>query len=433
MFELMVILAFIAVLMICVVLDISVVLALVIGYFIFFLYGVKAGFGAKNVFMMSVAGVKTVKNLLFTFMIIGMVTGLWRASGTIPVIIAYSSKLIHPSTFIAIAFLLNALVSFLIGTSFGTAATMGVICMTMARALGVNEFYVGGAILSGVYWGDRCSPVSTSALLVSELTKTELYENIKGMFKTGAIPTVITIVIYLVFGFLSGGDGEIMNMEAIFERGFVLHWSLVLPAAAILVLAMLKFKVKQTLVVSIVIAAVLGVLVQGMSLAEVLKVLVSGYVAPDAELGEMMNGGGMMSMVRTVVIVGLSSSFSGIFDGTGLLVNLKHYVGEISKRVTPYGAVLLTSVVTSMIACNQTLSVILTHQLCVDVEPDRKEMAMYLENTVILMAALVPWSIAGGVPLASVGAPVSAMAFACYLYVVPVWDLVMHMAKRKRV
>ena len=64
MLEILVLSAFVAVLMGCVVLDISIVYALAVGYFIFFFYGVKRGFGTKNVFMMSVNGVKTVKNLL---------------------------------------------------------------------------------------------------------------------------------------------------------------------------------------------------------------------------------------------------------------------------------------------------------------------------------------------------------------------------------
>ena len=170
MLEILVILAFVAVLMACVVLDISIVYALVVGYFIFFFYGVKREFGAKNTFMMSVAGVKTVKNLLITFLLIGVVTALWRAAGTIPVIICYASKLIHPSAFVVIAFLLNALISLLTGTAFGTAATMGVICTTIASTMQMNPVFVGGAVLSGVYFGDRCSPVSTSALQVSELS-----------------------------------------------------------------------------------------------------------------------------------------------------------------------------------------------------------------------------------------------------------------------
>lgn len=66
---------------------------------------------------------------------------------------------------------------------------------------------------------------------------------------------------------------------------------------------------------------------------------------------------------------------------------------------------LVTSVFASAIACNQTLAIILTHQLCQDTQPSREETAIALENTAVVVAPLIPWSIAGGVPLASAGAP----------------------------
>ena len=385
----------------------------------------------KNVFFMSVKGVKTVKNLLITFLLIGVVTALWRAAGTIPMIICYASKMIHPSAFILIAFLLNALVSFLTGTAFGTSATMGVICMTMALAMGINPLFVGGAILSGVYWGDRCSPVSTSALLVSELTKTDLYENIKRMLKSGFVPTIITCLIYLVLGMMSGGGGAVLDMEAIFSKGFELHWVLVLPAVMILVLAAFRVKVKKTLTISAALAAVLAVVIQKIEVMDLIKLMIFGYTTEVEELASMMNGGGVSSMVRTAVIVGLSSSFSGIFEGTGLLNNMKQYVAKVSETVTPFGATFIVSIVTSMVACNQTLTAILTHQLCRDIEPDEKELAIYLEDTAIVMASLVPWSIAGAVPLATVGAPIASMALACYHYILPLWQLILHIGKRK--
>ena len=75
-----------------------------------------------------------------------MLTALWRAAGTIPAIVSYCAGLMNPSVMILMAFLLNCLVSVLTGTAFGTAATMGVICMTMAKAMGCNEILTGGAI-----------------------------------------------------------------------------------------------------------------------------------------------------------------------------------------------------------------------------------------------------------------------------------------------
>jgi NhaC family Na+:H+ antiporter len=75
-----------------------------------------------------------------------------------------------------------------------------------------------------------------------------------------------------------------------------------------------------------------------------------------------------------------------------------------------------------MIACNQTLAIMLTHQLCNEMISDHEEMAINLENTVVVLAPLIPWSIAGGVPLAAVGAPQISLLFAFYLYLIPLWN-----------
>ena len=83
---------------------------------------------------------------------------------------AVEAGLISPAAFPLLAFLLCTAMSFLTGTSFGTAATVGTICMTMAAAMGLSPVLAAGTILSGSFFGDRCSPMSTSALLVSALT-----------------------------------------------------------------------------------------------------------------------------------------------------------------------------------------------------------------------------------------------------------------------
>lgn len=178
---------------------------------------------------MAISGIKTVKNVLITFLLIGMLTALWREASTIPVIVCYAAKLIRPSLFLVMAFLLNCLVSFMTGTAFGTAATMGVICTTIASTMQMNPVFVGGAVLSGVYFGDRCSPVSTSALQVSELTKTNIFQNIKSMFRSAAAPFLVTCMLYLTVGFLTGGSGEILDLQALFGREFVLSPSALLP------------------------------------------------------------------------------------------------------------------------------------------------------------------------------------------------------------
>lgn len=110
---------------------------------------------------------KTAKGALIIF--IDMLTGLWRASGTISALVSLAAGFFTPATLVLMALISCSVVSFLVGTSFGTAATMGVMCATIGQSAGVEPAVLGGAILSGCYFGDRCSPVSSSAYLVATL------------------------------------------------------------------------------------------------------------------------------------------------------------------------------------------------------------------------------------------------------------------------
>ena len=59
---------------------------------------------------------------------------------------------------------------------------------------------VGGAVLSGIFFGDRCSPMSSSASLVASLTETKLYDNIRRMFLSCIVPFFLTCVLYQLEG-----------------------------------------------------------------------------------------------------------------------------------------------------------------------------------------------------------------------------------------
>ena len=75
----------------------------------------------------------------------------------------------------------------------------------------------------------------------------------------------------------------------------------------------------------------------------------------------------------------------------------------------------------------------LTDQLGRELEPDVGRMALDLENSAVVVAPLIPWSIAGAVPLSTVGAPMTSLFAAFFLYLVPVCHLLTQIpAVRKR-
>ena len=415
----------------CLLLKFSVIYALVTGYIIFMNYGLIKRHNLIILIKKSFEGVLTVKNILLVFILIGMITALWRASGTIAFIVYMGSKLISPSILILLTFLLCSILSVLIGTSLGTAATMGVICASIGKTMGVNPYYVGGAVLSGIYFGDRCSPMSTSALLIAELTKTNLYTNIKLMIKTSVIPFIVTCLFYLLLGFKSTISNISANVTEIFKQNYNLNIIVIIPAILIVILSILKINVKKTMLVSIVISFIIAMFIQRDSIVALINYCIFGYHHPNERLNLMMKGGGILSMVNVSLIVGISSSYSGIFKETKMLVSLKKYLKEFSKKTSSYFVIFLSSIISGAIACNQSLGTILTNELCGELV-EKQKMTIILENTIVLLAGLIPWNIAMGVPLKTIGIGVMSGIYAFYLYFLPLWNLFLGVIEERK-
>ena len=79
------------------------------------------------------------------------------------------------------------------------------------------------------------------------------------------------------------------------------------------------------------------------------------------------------------------------------------------------------------------LAVMLTYQLVKDMyasaDMDKYELAVDLENTAIIISALIPWNIAGAVPAAALTAGSSYILYSFYLYLIPLVNLIMRRFK----
>lgn len=137
-------------------------------------------------------------------------------------------------------------------------------------------------------------------------------------------------------------------------------------------------------------------------------------------------------MLRVAGIVCISSSYSDIFKQTGLLDGVKKAIASIGSKTTSYTAAMVTSIAAGMIACSQTLTILLTNQLCSDLNPDKEQFAVDLEDSAVVIAPLVPWSIAGAVPLSAIGAPMSAILASFYLILLPLWRNALSLIEKRR-
>lgn len=436
MLEISLLAIFSVALLIALVAGVPLLYALGFGLLLFGGYGIRRC-GLRKTAEMCWSGMKTTRGILLLFVLLGLLTSLWRACGTIPTIVSYAVELIHPTSFILLSFLLNSAMSLLTGTALGTAGTMGVICATVGRTLGVDDAWMGGAILAGVYFGNRISPISSMALLAANVTKTDIYQNVRGMLRTTWFPFLLSCGIYFVAGI--GGDGVAVNSEIpvsqniteLFSREFSLSlWSLV-PAFVIVVLSVARVRTSLVLLWSSFAAFVVAIMIENQSVINLLKSIIFGYRTAVPEMAKMINGGGLVSMVNVFAIVVIAGCFGGIFKETQMLTPLQSLVAKLSKRTNPFVATLTAAIVTSCVVCNQTLTIILTNQITENLDcSNRDQQALNIYDSAVTVIALVPWSVATAIVLTAVNAPNSAVLCACFLYLLPLCRVLNIFAKK---
>lgn len=408
--------------------NISTIIPLLIGLFSFIATALNRGFNLIHIFKMMTAGVIKSLIVIRIFVLIGLITAIWRACGTIPLFVYYGIKLINPEYFILFAFLLSCIVSFTLGTSFGTVGTIGIVLIVLARGGGVNINITAGAIFSGAFFGDRCAPTSSSANLVASITSTNLYDNVKSMLATALIPFLLTSLIYFYF---SKCNPLIISNNTLLNditENFQLNSIVMLPALIILSFAIFKIDVKISMLLSIVSGIIICIFVQKMSLIYVLKSMFVGYkLDSNSTFAEIISGGGILSMVNVTFIVLIASTYSGIFEETGMLNDIQKHLEKLSTKIRLFPTMALTSILTSIFCCNQTLSIIIAHQLMYKIYKNssysNSELAIDLENTVVLISELIPWNIAIAVPIATLSVGIGSIPYAVFLYLVPLTNL----------
>ncbi|MEM6255360.1 MAG: Na+/H+ antiporter NhaC family protein [Cyanobacteria bacterium P01_D01_bin.156] len=363
-------------------------------------------------------------------LLIGALMSSWLAAGTVPALVYYGTQLIHPQYFILSAFILTALVSTLLGTSFGAVGTVGLALMIMARGSSTPSALnlTAGAIIAGAYVGDRCSPLSSSAHLIATVTHTPIYQNLKQMLFTSLVPLLLSGLFYGVLSRyyplnISQPSPISQQLTEVFHlTGFVL-----LPALLVVVLASFRINVKLTIGLSWLLASSLAILEQSYSVADVLNFTLWGFeIGEHPALSAILGGGGLWAMLQVCIVVLLSTTLSGLLTGTQSLKPVSQWLQKARQYRALFIGTSLISLVAGAFGCTQTITILLTHQLVTSEYRQRRfsqnQLALDLENTAVVLAPLIPWNIAGLVPATLLMVGPGFIPFAVYLYVIPLYN-----------
>jgi len=402
----------------------TMIFALLAGYACFVAVALRRGNKPAVILSLTNKGIKDSLIVVLVLFLIGVLTASWRAGGTIMFFVYYGMKVITPDLFLIITFLLTCLLSYAIGTSFGVAGTLGVIFMALARSGSVNEILTAGVIMSGIYFGDRCSPASSSMILTAAVTHTDARENMYKLLKTAWIPTGICVFVYTILSLRN----PINNVDAVMferiEKDFSISLWLAVPALLMLILPLLKVDVKVAMGLSILSSGVACILLQGISIPEFLRICIMGYSATNSTFGSMLSGGGLVSMLEICGIVTISCTYSDIFEGTGMIRELQSRLEEMMLKVGRFPVTALAGLLFCAIFCNQTIATTMSASILNKPYENQggtaQELAIDIGNSTIVLSGLVPWAIASTVPLSFMGVGPEALPYAIFLYAVPI-------------
>ncbi len=405
---------------------ITILYPLTAGLVIFVLISLKDGYKPWEITRMIWNGIRKPSKIYEITLLVGASASLWMSCGTVPFFIYHGLSFITPELFVVSIFLITCLLALAIGSAFGTAGIIGVVFMVMARAGGVNPNLAAGAIITAAYFCERSTPLSSCANLVAILTGTDLYGYLKKLFTGTVIPFAGTVAIYLLLSFQNPLHGDFSGVSEALELLFNLSPMVMLPAAVVVICVGFKADVRLTLLFSIIAAIAVGILVQSQTLADTVRVLLSGYhLNPDEALASSLQSGGMAAMIRPILIIAVASAYSGIFEGTRMLIHFEKTVAKLAGRFGRFSAVLATSTVSACFGCSQTFAIITTHQF---MEPyyhksqtGRSDLAQDIGNTAVLIPALIPWNVAFTIPAAILSVDAGFIPYAFFLYMVPLF------------
>ncbi len=400
-----------------------------------FIFSVKKFKTLKNTLDIAIAGTKKSYLLVFIFALLGALSASWFISGTIPALIYYGIKIINPNYFYVFSFLITSLFSFLIGSSFGTVGTIGLVMVSLARGVGLDIYIVAGSIISGAYFGDRGSPMSSSANFVSILTETEIYSNVKGMFKASILPYLITLSLYFYLGRNIESKFIENNILTLLNQNFYLDFLVFIPMIYLVIMCLLKKNIRHTILVSIFLSLIIGWFLQNYEDRNFIKVLIYGFKLPiENELYNVIRGGGIFSMGTAMVMALLSCGLVNIVDKLGILKLVSEKIGVVKSEWKIYLYTIVVAILTAAISCSQSTSILLTSQIMKKIYKKngftKELLALDIENSSVVLSSLIPWNIAITVPALMLDiSAVKIIPYSLYLFILPMIVMILKIKK----
>lgn len=386
------------------------------------LVALKNGHTVAAVRDAAIGGVTSALGAVFILLAVGAMIGTWNMAGVIPTVVSYGLLFLVPAIFYAAVAAICALVGAVTGSSWTTAATLGVAFTGMAPILGMSTAITAGAVISGAYMGDKMSPLSETTVLVPSLVGgVTVNQHIRGMAWTAFPAFAIALVLFLVIGLLAEPATSAVGTDEARDALAAAFWISpvnLLPLILLVVLSVMRTPPFLAIFSVAVFSGVFAWFTQPdaveafvdepgqnrllTGIEAVYDAMANGFVAVsgNATIDDLFSTGGMAGMLTTVWLILAALSFAAIMEQAGFLNRL---IQPLVQRVHSDRGLIAsaggTSVGLNVVAGDQYVAAVLPARVFRSVFARQglapRMLSRTVEDTGTVTSPLVPWNSCG--------------------------------------
>ena len=394
--------------------------------------------------------IKSIVPAIIMLLLIGSLAGTWLISGVIPTMIYYGLQIINPTIFLFATAIITAIVSLATGSSWSTIATVGIALLGIGTAIGLPVGLIGGAIISGAYFGDKMSPLSETTNMAAAISGVDLFDHIKYMMYTTVPSFIITLILFLGIGFYFTTDISSEQIEkalGVISTKFVISPWLFLVPIAVIAMIIKKVAAIPALFFGTLLGGVFAILFQPEIVIEVsgasINSISSYYMGvinamigdvnftavnasindifnvAEADRSDLLKSGGMYGMLNTLLLIFCAMTFSGAIESTGLLSRMAE---PIIKYAQNTGSLIATTACTciffNITTSDQYMSIIVPGRMFADTYTEKglapENLSRTLEDSGTVTSVLIPWNSCGAAQSAVLGVATLAYLPFCF-------------------
>ncbi len=382
---------------------------------------------------------------LLILLSIGILIATWVLAGTIPFLVYWGVRLVSPELLVPTAFLATAAMSLFTGTSWGSAGTIGIALVSTAIALGAPVGATAGAVVSGAYFGDKISPLSDTTNICAIAADVSLYRHIRHLLYTTLPSFVVALLVYVIAARIggSGASGAVAAGAVLTDIAHVysLHPVVLLPLAVAVWGIARRTPAALAILMSSVVAAALGVLLQGFGVHSAILAAVTGFrVEMITQAGVDATGlsdafmrlaerGGLYGMATTLIVILAAFLLAGAMEVSGALdLIIGRMLGAVDSVFGLIAATMAAGATTVAVTSHAGVTALVVGGLFKDAYAQRglapENLSRSLEDSVTITEPLMPWSVSGVFMAGTLGVPTLTYApWAVFCYAGPLFSL----------